>query len=76
MRTIGDANEIASFLRSQGYSHVLIYDFGVGLVRETNNLLEPEDWEELERFREEQLRLVHEYHDAYTLYEISPTTWE
>jgi hypothetical protein len=76
MRTTGGAREVASLLQTQGYTHVLIYDFGVELVRDTDNLLEAHDWEELERFREEELRVVHEYHDAYTLYELFPTTQE
>ncbi len=70
MRTVGEAGEVVSLLRTQGFTHVLIYDFGVQLVRDKDNMLEPEDWEELERFREEELRVLQEYHDAYTLYEI------
>ncbi len=76
MRTIGEAGEVVSLLRSQGFTHVLIYDFGVQLVREKENMLELEDWEELERFRKGELRVLQEYHDAYTLYEIPAEIYE
>ena len=76
MRTVGDASEVVSLLRAQGFTHVLIYDFGVQLVRDKENMLEPEDWEELERFREEELRVFQQYYDAYTLYKIPADIYE
>ncbi len=76
MRTTGGASDAVALLQMQGYSHVLIYDFGVQLVRDADNLLESEDWKELDRFREVELRVVQQYRDAYTLYEIPPTARE
>ena len=64
---------VASLLRSQGFTHVLLYDLGVQLEREWRDSFLPADWEELERFKEEQLQLIESFDAAYTLYAIENT---
>ncbi len=76
MRTAGGADEAVSQLRSQNYTHVLVYDLGVQLVLEAANFLEPEDWEELEDFRDDELDFVQVIGGVYTLYEIPPAVDE
>lgn len=76
MRTVGSAQEVTSILRSEGYTHVLLYDLGVRLVRDTDNLFEPGDWEELERFKNDELQIVKQLADTYTLYAIPLSTQE
>jgi hypothetical protein len=76
MRTAGTAREAVDLLRSQSYSHVLIYDLGVRLVRDKENAFEVGDWEELERFTEIELQVVQHFDDTYTLYSIPPSSGE
>ncbi len=73
MRTVGGSDEAISLLRSQNYTHVLIYDLGIQLVLSSDNFLEPEDWEELRVFRDEELDVVQNFDGVYTLYKIPPT---
>ncbi len=72
-RTIGGAEEIASWLHSQGFSHVLIYDLGVQLEREWREAFTLEDWEQLERFKTDFLLRIESFGEAYSLYAIENT---
>jgi hypothetical protein len=72
MRTAGTAQEAADLLRSQDFTHVLIYDLGVRLIRDKENAFEVGDWEELERFQEAELQVVQHFDDTYTLYAVPP----
>jgi hypothetical protein len=67
-RTAGDANSIARKLRSQGFTHVLVYDFGIELEREKREQFTPGDWLELANFVESELRIVQKFGQGYTLY--------
>ena len=67
-QTIGEASEIANVWRDQGYTHVLIYDFGAQLQFETQPLLSREDWVELGRLRKEELKLAKDFGSVYSLY--------
>ena len=68
MRITGSASEAASWLKEQGFTHVLLYDLGVQLERDVEVLFEPDDWIELERFKSNELLVIRQFGDAYTLY--------
>jgi len=74
MRTVGTAGEVADRLRKQGFTHVLMYDFGIQLERESKSLFESEDWDEFQCFKEEELYLIKQLGDVYSLYEIHSST--
>lgn len=67
-QTIGEASEIADVWRDQGYTHVLIYDFGAQMQFETQPLLSRQDWVELGRLRKEELELAKDFGSVYSLY--------
>ena len=68
MRTEGTAHDIAALLQSQGFTHVLLYDLGVQLEREVKTIFDVQDWEELERFKEEELQLIQSFDETYSLF--------
>ncbi len=69
-RTLEGPDEIARKWRSEGVTHVLIYDLGVRLEMEAQPLLTDADWAALDAFRAEHLDPVRKFGDAYTLYEL------
>ena len=71
-RTIGGASAIANNWRDQGFTHVLIFDLGAELQSETQPLLSPEDWDELDRLRRDDLALAKDFGNVYSLYTLDP----
>lgn len=67
-RTLADGQAIAQYLKNQGVSHVLIYDFGAEFERRHRELQDPADWRALDQFRSQQLSLVQRFGDGYSLY--------
>ena len=68
----GDAASIADILHKKGITHVLVYDTGLELVRQ-GAIAPPTptdlaDWAELDRFRQQYLRLVQDFGEVYSLY--------
>jgi hypothetical protein len=71
VRTIGDAEAIARNLRSEGFTHVLIYDFGIQLEQEERDQFTPADWLELANFVESELLIVQQFGQGYTLFQFA-----
>lgn len=69
-RTVGGPEEIAGRWRSEGVTHVLIYDLGVRLEKEAQPLLTEDDWAALDVFRLDYLDRERRFGDAYSLYEL------
>lgn len=65
------SESIAEFLRAEGVTHVLKYDFVAEFEKESHHLFLPEDWVEQENFREKQLELIESFDDYYDLYSLS-----
>ena len=72
-RTLGEADQISSQLRSENITHVLIYDLGVKMDKDGQPMIKESDWHELERFVNEELVLLESFGDgdAYSLYRLS-----
>jgi hypothetical protein len=72
-RTLGEADQISSQLRSENVTHVLIYDLGVQMEKDYQPMIKGSDWHELERFVDEELVLLESFGDgdAYSLYRLS-----
>ena len=67
-RSIGTSDEIADYLRAQGVTHILIYDFGAELEAVHQPLLRESDWVELERFKQNELKLFQDFDGIYSIY--------
>lgn len=70
-RTIPDLSGISSWMKDQGYSHVLVYDIGVEFERLESGLYEEADWLDLQEFRQEHLTLLQSFDGIYTLYRLT-----
>ncbi len=72
-RTLGEADQISSQLRSENITHVLIYDLGVQMEKDDQPMIKGSDWHELECFVDEELVLLESFGDgdAYSLYRLS-----
>lgn len=69
-RTVGEANAIIMKWKTEGFTHVLLYDAGVKFVQaDPGNAFTDADWVELEVLRS-QLRLVENLGAVYSLYQI------
>ena len=70
-RTIPDLSGISSWMKDQGYSHVLVYDIGAEFERLESGLYEEADWLDLQEFRQEHLTLLQSFDGIYTLYRLT-----
>lgn len=67
-RTVGNASNIAMHLRSEGITHILIYDLGADLEKEANKRFTALDWDELENLKDKELNEIETFEDVYSLY--------
>ena len=72
-RGVGDSLEIAEILREGGVTHILIHETGVEFVRNKSNQFTDTDWQLLDEFISNELQLVEDIGNAYTLYTLGPT---
>jgi hypothetical protein len=67
-RTVGEASAIAAYWKTEGFTHVLLYDAGAKFVQaEPTSAFTAADWAELEALRT-QLRLMEDMGAVYSLY--------
>jgi len=69
-RTISDLDGISRWMQDQGYTHVLVYDFGADFEKAESAMYEEADWLDLQQFRQEQLSLSQSFDGIYTLYRL------
>ncbi len=72
-RKVGDSLEIAELLRQDGVTHILIHETGVEFVRNQSNQFNDADWQLLDEFISNELHLLEDIGNAYTLYTLGPT---
>ncbi len=72
-RKVGDSLEIAELLRQDGITHILIHETGVEFVRNQSNQFNDADWQLLDEFISNELHLLEDIGNAYTLYTLGPT---
>lgn len=65
----GSAEDILAAWKQQGFTHVLYYQSGAELVRETDKVLEAAGWQELDRLTS-MLPSAQVFGDAYILYQL------
>jgi hypothetical protein len=70
---LANSSEISVYYLSQGFSHVLLFDVGAEFVRNEvywSESFTTTEWDELERFKKDELILIEDLDGVYSLYEI------
>jgi hypothetical protein len=68
-QTLARPAEIAAHFRTQGFTHLLVYDVGADYERDFHAVFyTEEDWQALDTFISDELTLVQRFDDVYSLY--------
>jgi hypothetical protein len=69
-RKFGNSSTISDTLQEQGFTHVLLYNYGPIWWQENGPLFVSEDWIELDKFLKNEVELISEFGEIHTLFEL------